>query len=143
MTDKNVEAVRAAIQYQREFQAILEEVAANALNPDPLIVRAELFSLYSSEELASGINAADKAGLSAKEGVACFVLLSAAAHAEIQKRKGILHRLMTKFAPRAGTPEQRHVAMWNYAIGTLLGGYPDQTKAQQFADLYQRELSQA
>src|SRR5438094_2739814 len=49
-------------------------------------------SLYSPAEIVSGISAAEDAGLSVEQGVICFVMLSAAIEAELQKRGGILQR---------------------------------------------------
>jgi hypothetical protein len=117
--EDKINSLKAGIEYAGEFQALLRDAAANALHPDPVIAGAELFSLYSPVEVIAGISAAEDVGFTVKEGVACFVLLCAAVHAELQKRQGFFSRLKMKFPPKPGTREHNHIAMTNYVLNTL------------------------
>src|SRR5262249_61343646 len=84
--------LREGTEFGGAFQKLLREVAANALGAlhrDPLIAHTEFSSLYSPAEIVSGISAAEDAGLSVEQGVICFVMLSAAIEAELQKHGGV------------------------------------------------------
>jgi hypothetical protein len=104
----------------------LREVAASApgaLHRDPVIASTEFSSLYSQAEIVSGISAAEDAGLSVEQGVICFVMLSAALEAELQKRRGLLQRLKTKLTPRQGARAHTHAVMFNYVCERPPGGH--------------------
>jgi TPR repeat protein len=93
--------LREGAEFAGAFQKLLREVAANAPG-------AEFSSLYSPAEIVSGISVAQDAGLSVEQGVICFVMLSAAIEAELQKHSGILQRLKTKLTPREGARAHTH-----------------------------------
>lgn len=135
------EALKAVVRYQRDFIEILENVARNALSRDPILAGAEFASLYLPDEITSAIDAAQRAGLPANEGVACFIVWTAADRAEAQKRKGLFQRLRANFAPHPDTVEHRHLAMTNFAINELLNGQLDQGKGARFAKLYEQKLT--
>src|SRR5262249_33839461 len=95
------------IEFAGAFQKLLREVAASApgaLHRDPLGAGTELSSLYSQAEMVSGISAAEDAGLSVEQGVICFVMLSAAIEAALQKQAGLLQRLKMKLTPGQEAP---------------------------------------
>jgi hypothetical protein len=124
MDDKE-RKLRANIQYTSDFQDMLEEVAANALGGDRLFME-----LYTSEDKADGMFAAEAVGLSVKEGVAYFVFLQATLQAEHMRRKGLFSRLSMRLSPKPNSVEESHIAMTNYVLNELLGGYPDKQKLQ-------------
>jgi hypothetical protein len=137
----DVEALKKSLRYERSFRALLESVAANSLNRDPILGAAEFSLLYTPEEVVSAINAAEEAALSIEEAVGYFIFLTAAARADAQKRKGLFQRLKTKIEPRPGTVEYSHIAMTNYALNVLLEGQLDQEKGRAFADRYSQRLA--
>jgi TPR repeat protein len=138
--------LRDSIAFARAFQKLLREVAANApgaLHRDPLIASAQFSSLYSPAEIVSGISAAEAAGLSVEQGVICFVMLSAATEAELQKRSGLLERLKTKLTPRQGARANTHSVMFNYLCERPPGGHmPDLEAFHLFARGYNENLAQ-
>jgi TPR repeat protein len=128
------------------FQKLLREVAANApgaLQSDPLIADTEFSSLYSPAEIVSGISAAEGAGLSVEQGVVCFVMLSAAIEAELQKQGGILQRLNTKLTSRQRARAQTHSAVFNYVCEEPPGGQmPNLEAFRLFARGFNENLAQ-
>jgi len=113
----------------------------NAVERDPLLSTATLFSLYSSQEITAAILAAESESLRPTEAAAYFVFVSAAVHAELRKREGFLQRLRAKFRPQAGSVEAKHLALTNYVLSVVLKGNVDGAKAGTFANRYQHELS--
>lgn len=142
MSDERKDAVLATIDYYQIFDRLLESVAANAFDSDDLIAALEFSSLYMSDERVSAISAGLDADLSPEEAVAYFVLFSAAVAADRQRR-GFFNRLRSKFPPRPGSPEYRHLAMTNCAINMLLNGHINETKSRTFAEHYSQTLSDA
>jgi hypothetical protein len=138
--------LRDSIAFARAFQKLLREVAANApgaLHRDPLIASTQFSLLYSPAEIVSAISAAEAAGLSVEQGVICFVMLSAAIEAELQKRGGILQRLKTKLTPRQGARANTHSVMFNYLCERPPGGHmPDLEAFHLFARGYNENLAQ-
>jgi TPR repeat protein len=136
--------LRDSIAFVEAFQKLLQEVAANApkaLHRDPLIASTQFSSLYSPAEIVSGISAAEDAGLSVEQGVICFVMLSAAIEAELQKRSGLLQRLKTKLTPRQGARANAHSVMFNYLCERPPGGHmPDLEAFRLFASAYNENL---
>jgi len=117
--------LREGTEFAGAFQKLLREVATKApgaLHSDPLIASTEFSSLYSPAEIVSGISAAEDAGLSVEQGVICFVMLSAAIEAELQKHGGILQRLKTKLTPRQGALAHTRSVMFNYVCEKPPGG---------------------
>ena len=135
--------MKAVVQYQRNFRALLEHVASNAPNAEPLLAAAEFAALYMPQEIVAAIDAAQEAKLSTEEGVTYFIFLTAAARAEAQKRKGFFQRLKTKIEPSPGTVEHSHIAMANYAVNDILKGQLDQRKTGIFAEYYAAALAKA
>jgi TPR repeat protein len=137
--------LREGIEFAEVFQKLLREVAANApgaLHSDPLIASTEFSSLYSAAEIVSGISAAEDAGLSVEQGVICFVMLSAAIEAELQKRGGLLQRLKTKLTPRQGARAHTHTVMFNYVCERPPGGHmPNLEAFHLFARGYRKPSS--
>src|SRR5262249_30954338 len=114
------------VEFAGAFQKLLREVAASApgaLHRDPLIASTELSWLYSQAEIVSGISAAEDAGLSVEQGVICFVMLSAAIEAALQKHGGLLQGLKTKLTPRQGARAHTHSVMFNYVCERPPGGH--------------------
>jgi TPR repeat protein len=136
--------LRDSIEFAEAFQKLLQEVAANApgaQHRDPLIASAQFSSLYSPAEIVSAISAAEAAGLSVEQGVICFVMLSAAIEAELQKRSGLLQRLKTKLTPRQGARANAHSVMFNYLCERPPGGHmPDLEAFRLFASAYNENL---
>jgi TPR repeat protein len=137
---------REGTEFAGAFQKLLQEVAENALGAphrDPLIASTEFSSLYSLAEIVSGISAAEDAGLSVEQGVICFVMLSAAIEAELQKHGGILHRLKTKLTPRQRTRAHTHSVMFNYLCEKPPGGQmPNLEAFRLFAKEYNENRAQ-
>jgi hypothetical protein len=125
----DVEALKASLQYDKDFRGMLEDVARHALNPDPALGAIEFASLYMPEELIAATEAAQKAGLSLNEGVAYFVFLAAAERAKAQQR-GETPRMM-----------DCHIAMTNFAIKEMLGGNLDRNKSLPFSEIYWQSLA--
>jgi hypothetical protein len=140
---EELEALKTAVRYQRDFRAFLEHVASNALNSDSLLAATEFAALYMSEEIVAAIEAAQEAKLSTEEGVTYFIFLTTASRAEAQKRKGFFQRLKAKIEPRPGTVEHSHVAMTNYVLNDVLNGQLDQRKTGLFAQYYAAALAKA
>ena len=138
--------LRERIEFAGAFQKLLREVAANApgaLQRDPLIASTEFSSLYSPVEVLSGISAAEEAGLSVEQGVICFVMLSAAIEAELQKRCGVLQRLKTKLRPRQRARAHTHSVMFNHVCERPPGGHmPNLEAFHLFARGYNENLAQ-
>ena len=138
--------LREGTEFGGAFQKLLREVAANApgaLHRDPLIARTEFSSLYSPAEIVSGISAAEDAGLSVEQGVICFVMLSAAIEAELQKHGGILQRLKTKLTPRQGARAHTHSVLFNYVCEKPPGGQmPNLEAFRLFARGFNENLAQ-
>jgi TPR repeat protein len=138
--------LREGTEFAGAFQKLLREVATNApgaLHSDPLIASTEFSSLYSPAEIVSGISAAEDAGLSVEQGVICFVMLSAAIEAELQKHGGILQRLKTKLTPRQGARAHTHTVMFNYVCKRPPGGHmPNLEAFHLFARGYNENLAQ-
>lgn len=129
------------VAYFTEFRQGLERVGANSLHSDPLIAAAEFASLYTPEEIISGAMAAKSVGLSVTQGVAAFVLISAAVYAERERSSSFLGRFISKRPPKPGTPGHRHVSMSNYVLDKLLEGVePDPDFWSKFADKYAETL---
>ena len=137
--------LRGDIEFAGAFQKLLREVAANApgaLHRDPVIASTEFSSLYSPAEIVSGISAAEDTGLSVEQGVICFVMLSAAIEAELQKRGGLLQRLKTKLTPRQGARAHTHSVMFNYVCERPPGGHmPNLEAFRLFARGYNENLA--
>jgi TPR repeat protein len=133
------------IEFAGAFQKLLREVAATApgaLDRDPVIANTEFSSLYSQAEIVSGISAAEDAGLSVEQGVICFVMLSAAMEAELQKRRGLLQRLKTRLTPRQEARAHTHSVMFNYVCERPPGGHmPKLETFHVFARGYNAGLS--
>jgi TPR repeat protein len=143
--EARVEALRKCIEFTEAFQNVLRDVAADALVPLLGTVHGGLLftSLYSPPEITSGMSAAEDAGLSAEEGVICFVMLCATVEAELQKRGGFLQRLKAKLPPKQGTRAHAHLAMFNYVRETPPGGHiPGPEAFDMFARRYNEILSQ-
>ena len=138
--------LRGDIEFAGAFQKLLREVAANApgaLHRDPVIASTEFSSLYSPAEIVSGISAAEDTGLSVEQGVICFVMLSAAIEAELQKRGGLLQRLKTKLTPRQGARAHTHSVMFNYVCERPPGGHmPNLEAFRLFAKGYNENVAQ-
>jgi hypothetical protein len=135
VTEKfDIKGVLTGIAYTKEFHLVLQQVAANALSPVSLIAAVELGSLYSTNEIIQAACAAEEVGLSVRQGVGCFVLLSATVYGEIQRRS-FFGRFMTKREPKLGTPGDRHLAMTNYVLQHLLRE-GDSALSNQFAERY-------
>jgi len=138
--------LREGTEFGGAFQKLLREVAANALGAlhrDPLIAHTEFSSLYSPAEIVSGISAAEDAGLSVEQGVICFVMLSAAIEAELQKHGGILQRLKAKLTPRQGARARTHSVVFNYLCKKPPGGQmPNLEAFRLFARGFNENLDQ-
>jgi len=134
-----------SVEFAAAFQNLLRDVTANApgaLHRDPLIASMEFSSLYSPAEIISGVSAAEDAGLSVEQGVICFVMLSAAIEAELQKSGGLLQRLKAKLTPRQGARARTHSAMFNYVCETPPGGHmPNLEAFHLFARGYNENLA--
>jgi TPR repeat protein len=139
--------LREGTEFAGAFQKLLREVATNApgaLHSDPLIASTEFSSLYSPAEIVSGISAAEDAGLSVEQGVICFVMLSAAIEAELQKHGGILQRLKTKLTPRQGERAHTRSVMFNYVFEKPPGGQiPNMEAFRLFARGFNENLAQS
>jgi Sel1 repeat len=137
--------LREGIEFAGAFQKLLREVAASApgaLHRDPVIASTEFSSLYSPAEIVSGISAAEDAGLSVEQGVICFVMLSAAIEAELQKHGGLLQRLKTKLTARQGARAHTHSMMFNYVCERPPGGHmPNLEAFHLFARGYNENLA--
>src|SRR5712671_1665252 len=84
----------------------------------------------------------EEAGLSVEQGVICFVMLSAAIEAELQKRGGLLQRLKTKLTPRQGARAHTHTVMFNYVCERPPGGHmPNLEAFHLFARGYRKPSS--
>jgi hypothetical protein len=143
--EARLEGAQKSIDYFRVFRSMLEDVAADALVPLYRPGHAGLIftAVYSPAEIVSGISAAEDAGLSVEEGVICFVMLSAACEAELQKRGGLLQRLKAKLPPRQGTRAHTHLAMFNYVRERPPGGHiPSPEVFDLFARRYNEYLAQ-
>jgi TPR repeat protein len=142
--EKSLE-LRGDIEFAGAFEKLLREVAANApgaLHRDPVIASTEFSSLYSPAEIVSGISAAEDAGLSVEQGVICFVMLSAAVEAELQKRGGFLYRLRTKLTPRQAARAHTHSIMFKNVCEKPPGGHmPNLEAFHVFARAYDANLS--
>lgn len=141
--DDRAARLRAMMLYASDFRSTLQKVGGSALSDDPLLSATELHSLYSPSEVVAGLSAAQDAGFGVAEGVAAFIFISAAAHAETMKRS-LLGRLAMKRPPKPGTAAHGHLAMFHYASRILLKGMePDTAQTRHFADLYAEELRKA
>jgi Sel1 repeat len=137
--------LREGAEFAGAFQKLLREVAnaPGALHSDPLIADTEFSSLYSPAEIASAISAAEDAGLSVEQGVVCFVMLSAAIEAELQKHGGILQRLNTKLTPRQRARAHTHSVVFNYVCEEPPGGQmPNLEAFRLFARGFNENLAQ-
>ena len=133
------------IEFAGAFQKLLREVAASApgaLHRDPVSASTEFSSLYSQAEIVSGISAAEDAGLSVEQGVICFVMLSAAIEAALQKQAGLLQRLKMKLTPGQGARARTHSVMFNYVCERPPGGrMPKLETFHVFARRYNAHLA--
>src|SRR5215468_364194 len=133
------------IEFAGAFQKLLREVAASApgaLHRDPVSASTEFSSLYSQAEIVSGISAAEDAGLSVEQGVICFVMLSAAIEAALQKHGGLLQQLKNKLTPGQGARARTHSVMFNYVCKRPPGGrMPKLETFHVFARRYNAHLA--
>jgi hypothetical protein len=138
--------LREGSEFAGAFKKLLQEVAANApgaLHHDPLIASTEFSSLYSPAEIVSAISAAEHAGLSVEQGVICFVMLSAAIEAELQKHGGILQRLKTKLTWRQEARAHAHSVVFDYVCEKPPGGQmPNMEAFRVFARGFNENLAQ-
>jgi hypothetical protein len=129
------------LSYWKEFKEVLDGVAAQALSDDPSVRMMAYLSLYQPRELAEAAWAAWEVGMKPAQGVLAFIISSAAANSEAEKRGSLFGRFKARRVPLPGTPSFRHLEMVNYATATLSDPDWDRDLAGRFLDRFAQRLN--
>lgn len=113
MTDDEI-ADRVA--YVKEFEALLHQVAADALSENNMIAGLQVNALYSAQERVQAAWAGADLGMPIEEAVALLLIFGAMA--EASKERSFLTRLTRSQSDQ----ERTHAALGAYARDVLLAG---------------------
>jgi hypothetical protein len=120
---------------QRFFDRLLDiAIRSKAFHRDPMVGVLDFSAFYTGPQLTSAITAAEELELPVEEAVALFVVLTAAADAEVQRRGGFFQGLK---AMLPGTLSNKHLLMADYVRKHFFGGrVPEGERVGAFAERY-------